>query len=117
MPKRMVFRPSGRASGPVGPEHPRDFLGPSVFCSIQAFVQAIENGAIADLGLTTALRIVGSGEPTGDLILRAEVVHLLAGKLCPIIGDNGLRESEATHDVLSKKLDTQLTSDFGEASL
>ena len=57
-------------------------------------MQAVENGAIANLGLTIASRIVGSGEPASDLILRAEVGHLLAGKLCPIIGDNGVRKSE-----------------------
>ena len=50
----------------------------------------------------------------GDLIRRAEVGHLLAGKICHIIGDNGVGESEATHDILPKKLDNLLTSDFGE---
>ena len=38
------------------------------------------------------------------------------GKLiiCPIVGYNGVVESEATHDVLPKKLDNLLTNDFGE---
>ena len=66
---------------------------------------------ISDIGLTIALRIVGSGEPMGDLILRAEVGHLLAGKVCPIVGNNGVGTSEATHDVLLKKLDNLLTND------
>jgi len=35
----------------------------------------------------------------GDLILRVEVGHLLTSKVCPIVGDNGVRESEATHNV------------------
>jgi len=50
----------------------------------------------------------------GGLILRAEVCHLLAGKVCPVVRDNGVGESKATHDVLLKKLDNLLTSDFGK---
>jgi len=69
---------------------------------------------IADLGLTIVLRIVGSREPMNDLILRAEVGHLFAGKVCPIVRDNGVGESEATHDVLPKKLNNLLTNDFRE---
>ena len=59
---------------------------------------------IVDLDLTIALKIVGSREQVGNLIFRVEVGHLLAGKVCPIVRDNGVRESEATHDVLSKNL-------------
>ena len=69
---------------------------------------------IIDRGLIIVLRIVGSGEPVGDLMLGAEVGHFLAGKVCYVIGDNGVGESEATHDVLPKKPDNLLTSDFGE---
>jgi len=69
---------------------------------------------IIDLGLTIALRIVRCGESVGDLILRAEAGHLLTGKVCPIVRDNGMGESEATHDILSKKFDNLLSSDFGE---
>ena len=58
--------------------HPGEFLGPFALCSLQAFAQAVENGAIADLSLTNALEIIGSGEPVGDLVFRTEVGHLLA---------------------------------------
>jgi len=34
-------------------------------------------------------------------------------KVCPVVGDNAV-EFEVTHDVLPKKLDNLLTSDFGE---
>jgi len=37
---------------------------------------------------------------------------LLAGKVCSVVGDNGVGESEATHDILPKKLDNLLISDF-----
>ena len=69
---------------------------------------------IVDLGLNIALRIVGSEESVGNLVLRAEVGHLLAGKVYPFVVDNGVGESRATHNVLSKKLDNLLTSDFEE---
>ena len=49
-----------------------------------------------------------------NLILRAEADYLLASKVYPVVEDNGVRESEVTHGVLSKKLDNLLTSDFGE---
>ena len=41
-----------------------------------------------------------------------EAGNLLAGKVCPVIGDYGVGEFEATHDVLPKKFD--LSSDFRE---
>ena len=50
----------------------------------------------------------------GDLILRAEVGHLLAIKVCPVVGDNVVGESEATHNILPMKLDNLLSNDFGE---
>jgi len=31
-----------------------------------------------------------------------------------LVADNGVQESEATHDVLLKKLDNLLINDFGE---
>ena len=69
---------------------------------------------IADLGLTIALRIVDSGDPVGDLVFRIEVSHLLVGKVYPIVIDNGVGKSKVTHDVLPKKLNSLLTSNFGE---
>jgi len=50
----------------------------------------------------------------GDLILRAEAGHLLTIKVCPVVRDNGVRESKVTYDVLPKKLNNLLSSDFGE---
>ena len=50
----------------------------------------------------------------GDLVLKAEVGYLLAGKFCPVVRDNSIGESKATHDVLPKKLDNLLTNDFEE---
>jgi len=111
---RMAFRPSGRAWWSYRPKEPGEFLSPFAFYSIQAFAQAVKDSATTDLGLTITLRIVGFGEPVGDLILRAKVDHLLAGKVCPIVKDIGVGEFEATHDVLPKKLDNMVTSDFRE---
>ena len=68
-------------------------------------MEAVKDGAIVDLGLTIALKIVGSREPVGDLVLKVEVGHLLAGKVYPIVGNNGVGEFEATHNILPKKLD------------
>jgi len=74
----------------------------------------VEDGTIADLSLTVAMRVIGHGESVGDLILRAEAGHLLTGKVCPIVRINGMGESEATHYILPKKFDNLLSSDFGE---
>ena len=103
-----------RVGSTCRPRALREFPSPFALFSIQAFPQAVEDGVIADLGLTIALRIVRSGELAGDLIRRAEVGHLLVGKICHVIEDNGVGESEATHDILPKKLYNLLTSDFGE---
>ena len=40
----------------------------------------------------------------GDPILSAEAGQFLAGKVCSVVGDNGVGESKMTHDVLSKKI-------------
>ena len=98
----------------VGSEHPEEFLGPYAIYSIQAFTRAIKDDTIADLGLTIALRIVESGDPIGDHVFRTKVSHLLVGKVYPIVRDNCMGKSKATHDVLPKKLDSLLTSNFGE---
>jgi len=50
----------------------------------------------------------------GNLILSAKADNLLAGKVCPVVGDNGVGESEATYDVLPKNFDNLLSSDFEE---
>jgi len=72
-------------SGPIGPEHSREFLNPFVLCSILVFAWAIEDGTIADLSLTIAFRIIGHGESAGDLILSAEAGHLIASKVCHVV--------------------------------
>ena len=106
--------------GSIGSEHSGEFLGPFALCSIQAFVQAIEDGSNADLSLTIALRIIGHGESMGhgesigNLILSAEAGHLLAGKDCPVVGDNGVGKPKPTHYILPKKFDNLLSSDFEE---
>jgi len=56
MPMRTVFCPRDALGGPVGPEHPGEFLSLFALCSFQAFAQAIEDGAIVDIGLTIALK-------------------------------------------------------------
>jgi len=70
--------------------HPGEFLDQFAFYTIQTFAQVVEDDAINDLGLTIALRIVGSGESVSDLILIAKVGHLLAGIVCLVVGDNSM---------------------------
>ena len=48
------------------------------------------------------------------ILYSAEVGHLLASKVYPVVGDNGVGESEATHNVLPEKFDNLLSSDFKE---
>ena len=59
-------------------------------------MQAVEDCAVAYLRLTIVLRIIGRGELMGDLILSAEVGHLLAGKVRPVVRDDGVGKPEAT---------------------
>ena len=54
------------------------------------------------------------GEPVGDIVLRAEVRHMLARKVGSIFGEDGMRKREATNNILSKKLHYLLSYDFGE---
>jgi len=50
----------------------------------------------------------------GDVVFGAEVGHLLAGKISSIVGDDCVRDSEATYYVLAEKLDNLLHSNFEE---
>ena len=49
-----------------------------------------------------------------DFVLITETLHLLAGEVCFIVGDNGIGELELVYYVLPKKLDNLLPGDFGE---
>ena len=69
---------------------------------------------IVDLNLTIALRIIGHGELVGNLILNAEAGHFLTDKVCSVVRENDVRESEAIHDVLPNKFDNLLSNNFGE---
>ena len=73
--------------GPVGPEHSGEFLCPFAFNFIQTFALAVEDGAVAYLSLTIALRIVRRGESMGNLVLGAEATYLFAGKIRSVVGD------------------------------
>ena len=49
-----------------------------------------------------------------DFVLVTETCHLLVGKVCSIIRDNGMGEPNAAYYILPKKFDNLLFSDFGE---
>ena len=69
---------------------------------------------IVDLSLAIALWIVEGGELVGDLVFGTKTCHLLAGEICPIVEDDGIRESKVTYDVLPEELDYLLFRDVGE---
>jgi len=48
------------------------------------------------VGLAVALWIVRGEEPVGDLILGTEARHLLARKIGPIVGDDGMKPMRHT---------------------
>ena len=54
------------------------------------------------------------GEQVADLVLRAEVCHMLAREIGSIIGDDGIRKLETTNDVLLKEFHYLLSRDFRE---
>ena len=49
-----------------------------------------------------------------DFVLGVETSHLLAGKVCPIVKDNSMREPEVAHYVLPEDLDNLLPDNFRE---
>ena len=49
-----------------------------------------------------------------DVVLSAETGHLLAGEISSVIGDDSVRDSEATYYVLSEKLDNLLPANLRE---
>ena len=79
------------------------------FCSVQVFAQVVEDGTIADFN---TLGIIGREESVGGLIRSVKAGHLLAGKVRPVVRDDGVEELEMTHYVLPEKLDNLLLSDF-----
>ena len=83
MPMRTGFTRRDALDGLIGPEHSRKFLISFDLCSVQAFAQAVEDGSIT-------LRIIERGESVGDFILNTKTGHLLANKICPVIGNNGV---------------------------
>jgi len=88
--------PVGTFCGPVGPEHSEEFLHPFAFSFVKIFTQVVEIGKVSDLRLAIALRIIRYGESVGDLVHGTKVGYLFAGKVYSIIGDDGMKEPEAT---------------------
>ena len=99
-------------SGPVSPEHSKKFLCPFAFGPTQNFAQVAQDGAVADFGLTFALKIIGRGESMCDFALVTETCHLLTKFVS--LSENGMRGPKATYYVLPKELDDVLPGDFGE---
>ena len=93
---------------------PGCFFHPFALRLAQALAQAIEDCVITDLSLTIAILIVRGGEPVGDFVLETEVRHMLACEVGSIVGDDGMRNIEATNNVLPKELHCLLSRDFGE---
>ena len=105
--------------GPVGPEHSGEFLHPIAFSFIQTFTQVVKDGAVADFSLAIALRITRCRESMGDLVLGVETGYLLAGKVCSVVGDDGVGEPEATHYFCQRNLIIccPMTSESGTVSI
>ena len=61
---------------------------------------------IAEFGLAVALWIILGGESAGNLLFGIEACHLFAGELCPVVGNDGVREPKATYNVLQRNLTT-----------
>ena len=49
-----------------------------------------------------------------DVVFSAEAGHLLSDKISSVVGDDCVRDFEATYYVLLKELDNLLPADFGE---
>ena len=69
----------------LDPTHTWKLLDPFAFRLIDALVQAIEDGVIADLSSTIALWIVRHRELMGDLVLGTKDSHHSAGEVCYVV--------------------------------
>ena len=49
-----------------------------------------------------------------DVVFGTKTGHLLAGEINSVVGDDSLRDSEATYYVLPEELDNLLPTDLGE---
>ena len=71
----------------ISPEYSRKLFDPFALSLTEAFAQAVEDGAIVDLGLAITLWVVWRRERVADLILGIEGGYLLAGEVHSIVGD------------------------------
>lgn len=71
-------------------------------------LQSCDDG---DLGLAVGLRVIDRGGVMLDLALIAEVPHLVAHELCPVIDGDGARHAKVADNVLPEELDNLLPRD------
>jgi len=56
------------------------------------------------------------GETVGNLVFGREARYLPAREIGTVIGDDGMRKPEVTHNVLPEKFDNLLSCDVGRGT-
>jgi len=101
----MGFLPLEHTWWSCTPTAPREFLQPLAFCFVEALTQAVKDNAVVDFSVGITLWIVESRESVDNFILEAEAQHLPAREVGPVFGDDGMRKSKATYNILPEVLD------------
>jgi len=84
-----------------------------LFFLIEPFLEGIEDHAVSSLDLTVSSRMSNGNVFNRNAPVLAEVPKMMAGKSCPEVGDNAVRETESVYDVF-KELDCFLSSSCDE---
>ena len=75
-----------------------------LFFLIEPFLEGVEDHTVSSLDLTVSSRVSDGNVFNRDAPVLAEVPKMMAGKSCPEVGDDAVRETESVYDVL-KELD------------
>ena len=84
-----------------------------LFFLIEPFFEGVEDHTISPLDLAISSRMSNGNVFNRDAPVFAEVPKMMAGKSCPEVGDDAVRETESVYDVL-KELDCFFSSSCDE---
>ena len=77
-----------------------------------ALLKSLFDSIVDRLDLAIALRMIQCREGLQDTKIIAKVLEFNAIKLCPMVGNNIVRDFECTDNVFLDKIDDFLVSDF-----
>ena len=73
---------------------------PEAFSFVQSGLQPMQNGLVGHFDFSVGLRMADRGQPVRDMESRTKLSKIMVVELSPIVGDNGMRQSEPEDDGL-----------------